>query len=163
MNIKDMPPKQLSAFVAEKVMGWNPHAECDGYVGPLDPSPDGRYCRKCGATDGWGGHFEHDAPRPPAYAESIEAAWAIVEKMLARQEQEHYFKHFEWDGPRYKPSHHYLTQEGYPLNTVCWYVVLSVNDYRQFVCADTAPRAICYAALQAVEAVERDGTVKEEV
>lgn len=150
MKWADLSPKQRNALVAKKVMGWNPAAPCGGHFEPLDPSPDGLYCRKCGAEIGWGDEQEHDEGRPEPYSEDIGVAWKIVEKMLARQEEEHYSNGFEWQGPQFKPSHHYLTNEGYPLGTTCWYVYLCVDHRCRFVCAATPQEAVCLAALKAV-------------
>jgi hypothetical protein len=83
----------------------------------------------------------------PHYSRSIAAAWEVVEKIVTRM-NDYPVDGFKWSGPLYKPNTNYLTNEGYPLGTVCWYVIVqSDNIGRHAVCAETAPEAICRAAL----------------
>jgi hypothetical protein len=49
---------------------------------------------------------------------------------------------FQWSGPKFKPEHHYLTHEGYPLGTVCWYVSTEWQGERKWHCAETAAEAV---------------------
>lgn len=45
---------------------------------------------------------------------------------------------YEWEGPRWKPSNRYMTHEGYPLDTTCWYVTVRLPySLIKKVCADT--------------------------
>lgn len=74
-------------------------------------------------------------------------AWKIVEKMVSRMGYQNL--DFEWRGPLFKPEHHYLTSEGYPLGTTCWYILLECNGIHYTVCAKTPQNAICMAALKA--------------
>lgn len=92
----------------------------------------------------------------PAYSTDIAAAWQVVEWAAQRTEDDLTFDDltFSWEGPIFKPSRRYLTAEGYPLDTTCWFVTLEAGGLRYVVCADTAPLAICLAALKAVEAAE---------
>ena len=138
------------AFVAEQVMNWKPGVECTGEIGEQEGnSSDGWICMQCGMTGSWVDDYDHEM-RPPRYSTSLLAAWDIVERMLAKQEQEYYTQGFEWDGPRFKPSHHYLTHEGYPLGTTCWYVRLAQDGLISFMCGETPMEAICLAALRSV-------------
>ena len=90
----------------------------------------------------------------PAYSTDIAAAWQVVDAMVALVEATQYTaENLEWRGPLYKPSHHYLTHEGYPLGTVCWYVHAERFGWRRSICADTPMLAICRAAL-AVQSAE---------
>jgi len=148
---EQLTAQERNLLIHTKIMGKEPERCTDGQ---LDPYMSSYWSCTCGWISafhlGASGSTEHNKP-VPRYSESMGAAWLVVERMLARQEEEYYFKHFEWDGPRFKPSHHYLTNEGYPLGTTCWYVYLCVNDYCQYLCAKTPQEAICLAALRAVE------------
>src|SRR4051812_31696517 len=77
----------------------------------------------------------------PRYSASITAAWTIVEKMVERYRSNPH-EVFDWHGPIFKPKSRYLTREGYPLGTECWYVIVEVGGSRNTVCAETAPLAI---------------------
>jgi hypothetical protein len=77
--------------------------------------------------------------------ERIEDAWGIVELMVSKMGYNN--QGFNWQGPCFKPEHRYLSN--YPLGTTCWYVELDISWFRQLICADTAPRAIVFAALKA--------------
>lgn len=88
------------------------------------------------------------------YSNNILFAWEVVEKMVAKMTRQTQFnfepfeiKEFKWTGPLFKPEYEYLTNEGYPLGTTCWFVSLDVNGMHFVICGDTAPEAICKAAL----------------
>lgn len=50
--------------------------------------------------------------------------------------------------PHFKHKHQSLASLGYPEGTECWYCVLNTKLLNKVVlCADTAPLAICRAAL----------------
>lgn len=88
-------------------------------------------------------------------------AWQIVENMVSRMG--YLNLGFEWRGPLFKPEHHYLTNEGYPLGTTCWYVFLECNGMRYTICAKTAQNAICMAALKAAAELKiNDEKAKEQ-
>lgn len=86
----------------------------------------------------------------------MEDAWSIVLKLIERLQEDPYgLKEpaghgFSWVGPIFKSKAHYLTNEGYPLGTECWYVVIEWDGYRHIVCADTPQMAICRAALRVI-------------
>lgn len=40
-------------------------------------------------------------------------------------------------GPEFKSESEYLTQEGYPLGTTCFFYVVVIDGYRKFCCGDT--------------------------
>jgi hypothetical protein len=42
----------------------------------------------------------------------------------------------------FKGPDQYLTNEGYPAGTVCWYVLLEADGLRLFVCADDPATAL---------------------
>lgn len=124
----------LDALIAERIMGWR-HIH-DGFGRGPQTNPIS---------------LIHD-PVPP-FSTDIAAAWLVVETMIAEMERTIYeLGGLKWDGPRYKPSDHYLTHEGYPLGTTCWYVMIERwgRGGRHFICADTAPLAIGRAALAAL-------------
>lgn len=79
----------------------------------------------------------------PEFTTDIKAAWKLVEKMVSRMG--YHTPDFEWSGPLFKPEHRYLNQS--PLGESCWYVLLEMDGLRQWIMADTAPLAICRAAL----------------
>ena len=47
-----------------------------------------------------------------------------------------------WSGPKLKDKTHYLTAEGYPLGTTCWYVKVAMSGRVKFCCADTPIGAV---------------------
>jgi hypothetical protein len=81
----------------------------------------------------------------PHYSTDIAAAWLAVLLMVSRMGYDNIG--FAWQGPLFKPEHHYLTREGYPLGTTCWFVRIECDGYIKNVCADTPALAICRAAL----------------
>ena len=119
------------ALVARHAMGW----EWLGYPKSywVTPTGGGRLC--------------------PRWSVDVGAAWEVVEAMVGRMGYNNLS--FEWYGPCFKPEHHYLTAEGYPLGTTCWYVRIETRNYALMIPADTAALAVCRSALVAV-AVERD-------
>lgn len=146
MNWDELSPEQKNALIAKKVMGWKPGA-CDGEIGEKSISPDGWYCQKCGHSGYWGDDQEHEQV-PPRYTTDMNAAWKIAEKMVARMGWDDL--EFKWRGPIFKPEYEYLTTEGYPLSTTCWYVHVEFDGKRKFICADTPQEAICKAALKSL-------------
>ena len=127
---------ELDALVAERVMGWERHRT--GIFGQARFHTD-----------------RLDQPQPedcPEFSTDIAAAWLVMDKMVELLDQNEGLRAF--DGPIYKPSHRYLTEEGYPLGTTCWYVLVETQDSQEFVCADTAPLAICLAALEVANALD---------
>jgi hypothetical protein len=84
---------------------------------------------------------------PPPYSSDITAAWSVVEKMVRSDDM--YFS-----APHYKAKHQSLGPLGYPVGTECWYCVLNNKIFNKVViCADTAPLAICRAAVVCVRGV----------
>ena len=74
-------------------------------------------------------------------SEIAEGAWAVVETMIRKEGV--YF-----GCPHFKHKHQNLASLGYPEGTECWYCVLNTKLLNKVVlCADTAPLAICRAAL----------------
>lgn len=49
---------------------------------------------------------------------------------------------FSVDGPKFKDDEHYLTNEGYPLGTTCYYYILKMCGYIYYCCGDTKMDAI---------------------
>jgi hypothetical protein len=47
----------------------------------------------------------------------------------------------EITGPFFKPKDHYLTNEGYPLGTTCWYFIVWSNGLRKLCCGITEENA----------------------
>ena len=77
----------------------------------------------------------------PPYSTDIAAAWTVVETMLRKDGV--YF-----GCPHFKHKHQSLASLGYPEGTECWYCVINTKQLNKVVlCADTAPLAICRAAL----------------
>jgi len=162
----DMPDRELDALVSEKVMGLHIYS----HTWPCGYEPEcGCYeAASIGASREYAWHNENgpvfidqdcDGDIPwlepvPFYSTDIATAWQVVEKMTEHVELEY---DFEWQGPIFKPSHDYLTSEGFPLGTTCWYVYIEKAGYREWVCADSAPRAICLAALKALGVEVDDG------
>jgi len=44
-------------------------------------------------------------------------------------------------GPFFKDTHHYLTAEGYPLGTECYYYYVYFNGLVRYCCGDTIEKA----------------------
>ena len=77
----------------------------------------------------------------PPYSTDIAAAWIVVETMIRKDGV--YF-----GCPHFKHKHQSLASLGYPEGTECWYCVINTKLLNKVVlCADTAPLAICRAAL----------------
>lgn len=77
----------------------------------------------------------------PPYTTDIAAAWTVVETMIRKDGV--YF-----GCPHFKHKHQNLASLGYPEGTECWYCVINTKQLNKVVlCADTAPLAICRAAL----------------
>jgi hypothetical protein len=88
----------------------------------------------------------------PAYSTEIQAAWAVVEKMVRMEGL--YF-----GAPHYKNKRQSLAALGYPEGTDCWYCVINTKALNKVVmCADTAPLAICRTALLWVQSQEQQTT-----
>lgn len=124
MDLK--PGPELDALLAEKVMGW---VLAD--VGPYKDSgwnyPDGTW------TEYW--TTEKASRECPGFSpsEDIACAWEVVEKLIS---QDHYVSVFssEWSGPD-RPK------------APGWACQVSSDDTSL---ADSAPHAICLAALKTV-------------
>lgn len=163
--------RELDAQIAEQVFGRTLVAR-DWPCGWADWDDGGEYqaagTRDAPAGPGWTKqdatrwrarypdrgpvYADPDDPRPytpvPFYSREIAAAWQVVEAMIALVEAtQATATNLEWRGPLYKPSHHYLTAEGYPLGTVCWYVHVERFGWQRCICAETPMLAICRAAL----------------
>jgi hypothetical protein len=83
----------------------------------------------------------------PPYSSDIKAAWSVVEKMVRSEDM--YFS-----APHYKAKRQSLGPLGYPIGTECWYCVLNNKTFNKVViCADTAPLAICRAALVCIRGI----------
>jgi hypothetical protein len=75
------------------------------------------------------------------YSTEIGAAWTVVETMIHKDGV--YF-----GCPHFKHKHQNLASLGYPEGTECWYCVINTKKLNKVViCAETAPLAICRAAL----------------
>jgi hypothetical protein len=80
----------------------------------------------------------------PSYSTDIATAWPVVES-LVRQDNLYF------GAPHYKNKRQSLAQLGYPEGTECWYCVVNNKVLNKVViCADSAPLAICRAALLCV-------------
>lgn len=144
---------KIDALVAEKVMGFTWWSAC-GKSYLIPPWVEGFY----GFRDGKHYHFvagkQHDAApielsysdyqnlAIPPYSTSIFAAWAVVEKM-----QDHL------------PSLTYRCGDGPPFDKMRW-VCEFMRDFLpgdwKGAARDTAPLAICIAALKAVGVPESE-------
>lgn len=131
MNVNELQAgRELDALVAEKVMGCKPKKRHDGWV-----------CT-CDDTDHAVQSDNHDIPYLMAYSTDIAAAWEVVEKLH--------------DGP--PPL--VVIVGGYisaGMGNVPWVCEISngITGPSQYVkkveaFAETAPLAICLAALRAI-------------
>lgn len=114
---------ELDALVAEHVMGYRNVVMWRGPMAVID------------------GAFP---VRVSPYSTTIASAWEVVERMVAQADSERGV----FMGPCFKPSWQYLTNQGYPLRLTCWYVRVELGECHRTICAETAPLAICLAALR---------------
>jgi hypothetical protein len=135
MSIDEMPAgREMDVLVAEKVMGWH---LWDWEKGDLDCA--------CGKThyapqDIGIGYYPRCAEEPEGYlsfSTDIAAAWELVEKWKSIDGQ---FLNIFWN----------VTQAGFPNYWTCgmWKSGWTQQDIGT---ADTAPLAICRAALKVLE------------
>ena len=134
--------RELDVMVAEKVMGWNWYPVTEDQVYYSEEARkrggfwrDGIVSVGCTTPDG--------SPNCPAYSTDIAAAWEVVEHM----QRTHWRCAFSLFGP---------DEEG-PW-TKCWRACFSKKwavspDSDDIIVCDTAPHAICLAALKAVGAI----------
>lgn len=118
------PGRELDALVAEKVMGWKqytfPDAEwCQGYAGK-QYWQDGVTTVTCTNEDG--------TPNCPNYSTNIAAAWAVIEKLRAREPLFRFFMD-------YNPQ-------------ALWCV--NIAPFPPVTRCESPSHAICLAALRAV-------------
>lgn len=138
------PGKELDALVAEKVMGIDLTAPCNGEMEIYYTTP---YCVKCGyefSKDDY--RYGPHTYNPRHYSTSIAAAWEVVEKLnlsVVQWEKKWLVVEFGYGISDYS---------NYPLQTEPWLLIeesfYGVEDY---TIAETAPLAICLAALKTVE------------
>jgi len=82
-----------------------------------------------------------DARPIPPYSTDIAAAWTVAETMI-------HMDGVYFGCPHFKHKHQNLASLGYPEGTECWYCVINTKRLNKVVlCAETAPLAICRAAL----------------
>lgn len=91
------------------------------------------------------------ADAPLNYSTDIARAWMVVEYVVSNLIRPDPYQRVRWAGPLYKNTAQYLTTEGYPLGTECWYVQVEKAGFREWVCAETAPLAICRAFIRLME------------
>ncbi len=139
--------REMDALIAEKIFNLKPATFVE--IGSISGMVIYFKCEEGnGNTRGYYPGNYRDNPRVPLdhYSTNIKAAWEVVEQMVARMGYQN--PDFEWSGPLFKPEHRYLNQSR--LGETCWYVLLEMNGFREWIMADTAPLAICRAALKAV-------------
>jgi len=127
---------QRNILVAEKVMGIELKEECDGEIGasattPFSSDEDGGwYCIRCGYRDRWGKRSTHQEIAKN-YSTDIGAAWLIVEYFRGR-----FDVHI---GSAPMPSEYQIS-------------VIDRQSRHRYISAnaESAPEAICIAALRAV-------------
>jgi hypothetical protein len=140
----DLPSagRALDALVVEKVMGWRVDYDSAHHWTECGASMDDLVFTASDSIF----HGEQRISDVPHYSTDIAAAWLVVLLMVSRMGYDNIG--FAWQGPLFKPEHHYLTREGYPLGTTCWFVRIEHDGYIKGVCADTPELAICRAALE---------------
>jgi hypothetical protein len=83
-----------------------------------------------------------------------ETAWVIAKHYIYQQGDNRIG--FEWDGPLWKPENRYLTNEGWPLGTTCWFVRVTLLGHgRRLFCSDSFMQCIWEAHLYIKESVEQ--------
>lgn len=126
---KPLPPgRELDAAIAEKVFGWKLYQYFDEAPFEREASTPEDYCRAAN-NDGW--YWSGEGAEGEAWqfkpSTDIASAWSVVEKLNS--------------APHYMPF--YLKSEG-----MSEYIARFVDSEGE---ADSAPHAICLAALKAVE------------
>jgi hypothetical protein len=143
--------RELDALIAEKVMGWKPRQSKHGYWNLDGPNGEhftdidrrdytAQYDKETGQKVQQAPWWEYFWDEIPFYSTNIADAWEVVEK-LGR-----------WRGfdfmlvmPNPEQTFHLHTYEA------GWYEATNDGPERRVVSdADTAPLAICIAALKAV-------------
>jgi hypothetical protein len=115
------PSRELDALVAERVMGWR-------FIGEFDLEMNGdRWAKN---PDGHENYFS-DVPH---YSTNIAAAWEVMEKLLA-------YNPF-WE------QHDFIGIYLAPTSPKGWTCNFGDDTTRAY--GDTAPHAICLAALKVV-------------
>ncbi len=122
--------RELDALIAEHVMGWTKRISADHTGSPI------KALRAIGVIYAW-----KDAKKKeqgldvPRYSTDIAAAWMVVDRMRT-----------------HVPDYRALRMESVPLGyTVAFYSHKNpLNRVGAFVAAETAPLAICLAALKAL-------------
>ena len=118
---------ELDEIVATRMMGWQRQ----------DETPEGRCCPKNGhdwiSPDGERWRCHACGWSFPSYSTEIAPAWEVVEKLWTER----------WIWFKIHPS----SDEG-------WQVNIEINNRSVPVIADTAPLAICRAALLAIMEVD---------
>jgi hypothetical protein len=125
---------EMDAEVARRVFGVNAWTESDFH----GPHQDAHTDQSEMFPTGW----------LPRFSDSITAAWLVVEKM-----RDHGWNHFDLE--QYKPSHEYkwIACLGGSHVVIDSYGTMEDDNVRPHTChqADTAPLAICRAALAALD------------
>lgn len=143
------PGRNLDTLIADKVFRWRALYSQDGAVrelwpptvDPFSPRPD---WSQCAEPPDWG--------IVPYYSTSISDAWRVVTKMTDRMGTAAH-PHFSWAGPLYKPATIALEDPEVSPGANCWYVAVqsAADAPKRFFAADTAPLAVCLAALAIAE------------
>lgn len=130
------PGRELDALVAEKVMGWAPFA-------PQVLDKLGfHFCSPCDICGREGEPFEHCLPY---FSTKIEAAWKVVEKVI--------------ELPQFNDRHCYFNIQQHRAEFKEAEVEMRLFELRDgeellcgpyYVLGESAPHAICLAALKAV-------------
>lgn len=127
------PGRELDALVAEKVMGWVSVSK-EHHWNYVRGYPAGWPDEYSGLPpDGYTGddEFRRDYRKIHAYSSSIADAWLVVEKLKETKGR----VSVDW----------FEDTIGYR-----WHVYVGEGDEQSVVGAETAPHAICLAALKAV-------------
>src|SRR5258708_5793037 len=76
----ELSPAERDRLVAEKVMGWQP-VQCDEGI-ELTVYDDGdAWCPRCHQREHTSS-FEHGIIPPPAYTQSMDAAWLVLKRVV---------------------------------------------------------------------------------
>ncbi|MDF5718194.1 MAG: hypothetical protein PUP93_31090, partial [Rhizonema sp. NSF051] len=67
--------------------------------------------------------------------------WKINEEIS--EIQGYSYPNFVWR-LGFKPENEYLTNEGYPLGTTCWYIYFKAAGEKRFCCKDTPIEAVIF-------------------
>jgi hypothetical protein len=144
-----MTPEQRDRLVAEKIMSWQPvmckavDPDINRYTW-LEWNDDSQWCMWCGVRETWasGNEIEHRALPHPAYTQSMDSAWQVLQEMVRRHNKDGRTKDFM------QFAENMLEVGGWD-SSDAWAEIYPAHEIFTMA-AKWTPEAICIAALKVV-------------